>query len=106
MRVLLDECVPRPLKRELPGHHVSTVAEMGWAGRRNGDLISRATGRFDVFLTVDGNLAFQQNLARAQIAVVILSARSNKLEDLAPLMEEVREVLSGVDSGQVVWVGR
>jgi hypothetical protein len=79
---------------------------MGWAGRRNGDLIARAAGQFEVFLTVDGNLAFQQNLARAQIAVVILSARSNKLEDLAPLMEKVREVLSSLGSGQVVWVGR
>jgi len=78
---------------------------MGWAGRRNGDLIARATSRFDVFLTVDRSLSFQQNLARAPIAVVVLAARSNKLEDLAPLMEKVREILPDLESGQVVRVG-
>jgi len=69
MRLLLDECVPRPLKRELTGHQVSTVVEMGWSNKRNGELLTlvRAEG-FDAFLTVDQNLTFQQNLQAAGVA--------------------------------------
>ncbi len=61
MRVLLDECVPRKLRREFPGHEVRTVTEMGWGGTRNGALLRRAAGEFDLLLTVDTNLEYQQN---------------------------------------------
>jgi len=105
LRVLLDECLPRKLKRELPGHEVFTVREMGWAGLRNGDLLARAASRFDVFLTVDGNLSYQQNLARTGLAVVVLSARSNSLRSLAPLMARVREAIPHLAKGQLLRVG-
>lgn len=62
MRVLLDECLPRKLKQELGGHEVRTAQEEGWAGLKNGALLQAAAGRFDVLLTVDRNIAFQQNL--------------------------------------------
>jgi hypothetical protein len=80
MRILLDECVPRPLRRNLPGHDVRTVQEMGWDGHENGDLLREllAAG-FDVFLTVDQNLRYQQNLRAAGVAVLVLVAPTNKL---------------------------
>jgi hypothetical protein len=62
MRVLLDECVPRKLRRELPGHEVLTVTERGWSGIKNGELLALAQAEFDVFLTIDQNLKYQQNL--------------------------------------------
>jgi predicted nuclease of predicted toxin-antitoxin system len=71
MRVLLDECVPRALRRELPDHDVKTVAEVGWAGLKNGELLQRATLQFDVLLTIDRNLEYQQNFAGLSLAVVI-----------------------------------
>jgi hypothetical protein len=62
MRVLLDECVPRALRKELPGHEVKTVAEAGWAGVRNGELLQLAAKQFDLLLTVDRNLEYQRTL--------------------------------------------
>jgi hypothetical protein len=87
MRVLLDECVPRPLKRELSGHEVRTVQECGWAGARNGALLRQmlADG-FTVFVTTDRNLQHQQNVAASGVAVVVLVALTNKLPDLLPLV--------------------
>jgi predicted nuclease of predicted toxin-antitoxin system len=58
VRLLLDECVDRRLARDIPGHEVVTVVSLGWAGVRNGELLRRAAGNFDVFVTVDRNLAF------------------------------------------------
>src|SRR5713226_2762093 len=68
MRVLLDECVPRALRKELPGHEVKTVAEAGWAGVRNGELLQLAAKQFDLLLTVDRNLEYQQNFAGLTLA--------------------------------------
>lgn len=65
MRVLLDECLPRQLKWQLPGHDVATVPERGWAGTKNGELLRLAAAEFDVFVTVDQNLRFQRNLGPA-----------------------------------------
>ena len=94
MRILLDECVPRPLRRELPDHEVRTVVEMGWAGKRNGELLRLlAAEHFAVFLTTDQNLQYQQNLHGLQVAVVVLIAPTNRLDDLVPLMPTVHTVL-------------
>ena len=105
MRVLLDECVPRKLKQELKGHEVSTAQEVGWAGKRNGELLQLAAGRFDVLLTVDRGFLSQKSSTGTSIAVIMLSARSNRLKDLRPLMAEVQHLLPTVRSGQVVRVG-
>jgi PIN like domain len=87
MRILLDECVPRPLRHELPGHDVRTVPEMGWAGKKNGELLQlMAQQAFEVFLTVDQNLRFQQNLSGAGVGIIVLVAPTNRLADLVPLM--------------------
>lgn len=105
MRVLLDECLPRHLKRDLLGHVACTVPEMGWASKKNGELLNLAAGQFDVFLTVDRNLSYQQDLGQFNIAVVVLVAGGNRLVDLRPLMPAVLELLPAVVAGQVIKVG-
>lgn len=84
-RVLLDENLPRLLKRDLSELAVHTVSEMGWAGVKNGELLLRAAAEFDVFLTADRNLPHQHTLSVLDLGVVLLTARSTKLEDLRPL---------------------
>ena len=105
MRVLLDECLPRRLKGELAGHDAKTVPECGWAGVKNGQLLGRAVGQFDVFLTVDRNVAFQQNLAAYAIAVVAMHSVSNDLDDLRPLLPDLLAVLPTVTPGTITIVG-
>jgi predicted nuclease of predicted toxin-antitoxin system len=105
VRILLDECLPRRLKSDLAGHDARTVPDMGWAGKRNGELLALASGEFDVFLTVDRNLSFQQNVNKSNIAVVVLVAKGNKHSDLQPLIADVQAVLAAITPGQVVRVG-
>ena len=105
MRVLLDECLPRKLKRDLAGHDARTVPEMGWASKENGDLLGLAAVQFDVFLTVDRNLSYQQDLGRFNIAIVVLVSPGNRLADLRPLMPQVLEALAVIRPGQVLRVG-
>ncbi|MEO8482589.1 MAG: DUF5615 family PIN-like protein [Acidobacteriota bacterium] len=105
MRILLDECLPRRLKRDLVGHEARTVPEMGWASKRNGELLGLAEAAFDVFLTVDRNLSFQQDVGRFKLAVVVLVAKGNRHSDLQPLVADLLAVLEGVVPGQVVRVG-
>jgi predicted nuclease of predicted toxin-antitoxin system len=102
MRVLLDECVPKRLRKELPGHTVHTVVEKGWSGVRNGALLQLATADFDCFLTVDRNLQFQQHVAGLKIGVVILHASRNDFASLQPLMPQVRSILERLAPGQVI----
>lgn len=105
MRILLDECVPRPLKRELSDYEIRTVVEMGWSGKRNGELLQlMAQAGFTILLTTDQNLRYQQNLQQAGVAVVVLVASSNRLTDLVPLIPSTRGVLSIIALGEVVEV--
>jgi hypothetical protein len=83
VRLLLDECVPRPIKRELTGHDVHHVVDMGWSSKRNGELLRlMVDARFDALLTVDQNLEFQQNLRAAGVGVVLVIARTNRVKEL------------------------
>ncbi|MEW6248919.1 MAG: DUF5615 family PIN-like protein [Nitrospirota bacterium] len=104
MRILLDECVDRRFAKEIAGHEVATVPQQGWAGIKNGDLLALAQEQFDVFVTVDRNLAFQQDLPQFNIAVVVLQAPSNRLWDLRPLVPKLQTILTGVTKGQLRWV--
>jgi hypothetical protein len=105
VRILLDECLPRRLRRGLPGHDVRTVQELGWSGTKNGALLRRAVeGGFAVFLTVDRNLEYQQHVPGLGLAVVALRARSNDVVDLEPLMPSVLAVLATPSPGRVVRV--
>ncbi len=82
MKLLLDECIDRRLARDVEGHEVVTVPQAGWAGIQNGELLKRAQEQFEVFVTVDRNLSFQQHLPKFTIAVVVLQAPTNRLRDL------------------------
>ena len=102
MRVLLDECLPRKLKNDLPGHDVSTVPEMQWRGLKNGELLRLAQNTFEVFITADQGIRYQQNLRGMNIAVIVLAAQNNQIETLRPLMPRVLAILNTVRRGEMV----
>jgi len=105
VRVLLDENLPRDLARALPGHDVVTVHALGWSGLKNGELLRRAAGRVEAFITMDSNLEFQQRLVGLPFGVVVIHARSNRVADLLPLAELVLAALADVRPGTVRHVG-
>ena len=94
MRILLDEDLPRRLGALLVGHEVTTVPRYGWSGVKNGKLLALAATKFDVFLTMDKNLEYQQNMATLPVAVLVLEAVSNRIEHLAPLVPSVLKELN------------
>jgi len=100
VRILLDECIDRHLARELKGHTVKTVSQMGWASIKNGRLLSLAEKEFDVFVTVDRALSSQQHLPKFDIAVLVLAARSNRLTDLQPLVSKMLIALPNLKNGE------
>jgi predicted nuclease of predicted toxin-antitoxin system len=104
MKVLLDECLPKKLKREITGHDVVTVPEQGWAGKKNGELLGLAKTEFDVFITIDQNLTAQQNLNNIDLAIIVLASLSNRLEVLKPLIPKVQEALTTIQMGDVVTI--
>jgi len=104
-RVLLDECLPRHLKRSLEGHDVRTVPEAGWASKENGELLALAAANFEVFVTVDRNLSFQQSPKNLKIGVIVLIAGGNRLVDLLPLVSRLREAVENVGRGEVRRLG-
>jgi len=105
LRILLDECVDRRLAKELSTHIVLNVYQQGWSGVANGELLALAAREFDVFLTVDRNLSFQQSITNFDIAVVVVKSQTNRLQDLRKVIPAVLKAISGVKSGEVVWVG-
>jgi hypothetical protein len=105
VNILLDECVDRRLAGELVGHSVTTVPRRGWAGIENGDLLRLAEKEFDVFLTVDRKLSAQQDVTKFDIAIVLIRARSNRLEDIRPLVRELLETLSRATRRALMTVG-
>lgn len=104
MKVLLDECLPRKLKLDVDGEVVKTVPEMGWAGIENGELLRLAEAEFDVFLTRDRNLEYQQNLKKFALAIIVLVARSNDIDDLRPLIPATNEALGHIRAHEVQYV--
>lgn len=104
MRILIDECLPKKLKRELVGHTVFMVQEKGWSSTKNGELLRLAEKEFDVLVTADQNIEYQQNLSLFNIAVVVLVAPNNRLETLLPLMPKLHEVLKTMQPHIVVHI--
>ena len=104
MRLLLDECVPRRLRRDFAGHIVSTVEEAGFKGLKNGQLLSAAAGSFDVLVTVDKNIPYQQNLHTFNISILILIAASNRYQDLKTLAPKALDSLKRIKPGETVRV--
>ena len=105
MKILLDKCVDRRFAKELPGYFVKTVPQMGWVTIKNGELLALAEKEFDVFITVDRNLSYQQNLTKFNIAVLVLRAHTNRLADLKPLVPKVISLLPSLTKGKAEVVG-
>jgi predicted nuclease of predicted toxin-antitoxin system len=99
VKILLDECIDRRFAVEFSEHEVKTVPQMGWAGVKNGSLMKLAEDAFDVFVTVDRNLSFQQNLPSYNIAVIVLRCVSNRYKDLAPFGPKVLEAITNIQPG-------
>ena len=104
MHILIDECLPKKLKRELTEHTVFTVQERGWTGMKNGELLRRAESEFDVWVTADQNIEHQQNLKQFDIAIVVLVASRNELEALLPLIPQLQRVLQVIQSHEIVYI--
>jgi hypothetical protein len=102
VKLLLDECLDWRLRRDLPGHEVKTVQEMGWDGIKNGRLLALAEQDFQAFITGDRNLSFQQNVPRFSLAVVVLKAESIRLVHTRPLMPKLLAILPSLKPGQIV----
>ena len=105
MRIFLDECLDWRLSRDIIGHDVKTARQMGWTMIGNGELLALASKHFDVFVTVDRNLSFQQNIVSHRIAVVVLQAKTNRLADLRPLVPRMLETFKLVKPGAVTRIG-
>ena len=105
MRVLLDENIPRRLRQHFDSRvEVRTVPGQGWSGKKNGELLRLAAPLFDVFVTMDRSIEYQQNLIGVQLGIVLLKAPSNQLDDLLPLMPSVHDVLTEIREGQLIHV--
>lgn len=105
MKVFLDECIDWRLSRDITSHEVKTARQMGWTTIKNGELLALAAEQFNVFVTVDRNLAFQQNIGPSKIAVIVLRAKSNRLSDLKPLIPALIAAIETVKPGTVQLVG-
>ena len=105
MRLLLDEHLPIGLAAELHGHAVDTVSGRGWTGIKNGELLRRITGQYDVLVTMDRSIEFQQRLSTLPFGIVLVRARSNRIQDLRPLVASILSDLDAVDPGRIRRVG-
>jgi hypothetical protein len=102
MKILLDECIPRKLKYSLPDHECRTVPEAGFAGKENGALLGLAeSAGFEIFVTMDRGLEYEQNLTGRSIAILILRAKSNRLADLLPLVPDLLSTVQLTRKGEI-----
>ncbi len=104
MRVLLDENLPQGLKRDLLAHDVSTVPEMGWAGTSDADILKLAGSQFDVLVTADRNLEFQNDVAAADVGVVVVMVRDTRLQTVRLAVPAVLRALETIRPGRVIRV--
>jgi predicted nuclease of predicted toxin-antitoxin system len=105
MKILLDECLPRRLLRDLNSHLATTVPRQGWAGAKDLELLKLAEDEFDIFITIDSNLVFQQNLKRSTLCIVVLCAANSRYETLQSLIPELLDVIEKACPGIVMTVG-
>ena len=107
MKILIDECLPAALKENLTalGHECQTVRQAGFGSKKNGELLTLAEGRWNVLLTSDRNIKYQQNMTGRSVSILILCAKSNRMKDLLPLMPACAQALLSIQAGQVVKVG-
>jgi predicted nuclease of predicted toxin-antitoxin system len=107
VKILLDECVDWRLSRDIADHDVKSARQMGWSAIKNGELLTLAAQHeFDVFVTTDRNLSFQQNIRELPMAVIVLQAKTNRLQDLKPLVPELLDAARSARPGTVITVGK
>jgi predicted nuclease of predicted toxin-antitoxin system len=105
VKILFDHCVPRPLRNHFPGHDVRTTYECGWAEQTNGELLTAAEADgFEVLLTTDRNLQYQQTMRDRKIAVLVLVARTNRVPELLPLVPQALTGLISISPCEIVRV--
>jgi predicted nuclease of predicted toxin-antitoxin system len=102
MKLLLDECMPRRLKKALAPHEAFTVEDAGFKGLKNGRLLREANGDYNVLITVDRNIPAQQNFSTLKIAIIIIYAKSNRYQDLIPFIPQILSSLVNISPGSVV----
>lgn len=101
-RVLFDEDVPRQLRRNLPAFNIRTVQEQGWSSLKNGELLRTAAVEFDVLLTADRHLQYQQNIPKFEIGVVVLALRDTRLPSIQSRLSEIETAIAMVEPGTVI----
>ena len=101
MRILLDECVNAGIKAAFPGHQITTVPETGWSGIKNGQLLALIAGNFDVFITIDQNIRFQQNLTGLSFAILFVSVPNNMIHSFRPLFPVLLETVENLRPGEI-----
>jgi predicted nuclease of predicted toxin-antitoxin system len=102
MKLLLDECAPKRLKNDFPGHEIRSVEDVGLKGLKNGELLRAAAEQFDVLITVDRRIQFQQNLSQFNLALVVLLAKPCRYAQLKLLMPKVLACLKTIKAGEIV----
>ena len=105
MRVFLDECVNRKLARELIGHDVRSARQLGWHGLKNGTLLRKVAGQFEIFLTLDRAMEHQQNVSVLPFAIILLRTPTNRMRDLKPRVPLLLEAMDNAPVGMVTTVG-
>ena len=105
MKLLLDECVDRRHAALLTGHDVDSVQDVGWRSIKNGELLRLAERLYDAFVTVDRNLAFQQPIARFNLAIIVMRAKSNDVDELKLLVPNLLAALPSAPRGKITWIG-
>jgi len=106
MKLLLDECLPRKLKAQLGGHECMTVPEAGLAGKKNGELLALAEQKgFEVFLTLDRGIEYQQNLTARKLAVFLVQSKSSRLQDVLHCVPQILQKLQSAQGGELTHVG-
>ena len=105
MRIILDECLPRRLLRDIPDHMVTTVPRQGWAGVTNGALLKRVEPDFDIFITMDSSIVPQQNLNGLQICLIILHGPNSRYETLQPLLPQIQNAIAQAKPCSVFHLG-
>jgi len=102
MRILLDGNMDRRLQRLLDiRHEVETVSEYGWNGKKNGELLRLAAKEFDVFVTMDRNIQFQQNVTAYNLGIIVIQARSSRRQDVEPAISKVNQLLESFKPGEL-----
>jgi predicted nuclease of predicted toxin-antitoxin system len=104
VRILLDECIDWRLSRDLTGHDVRSARQMGWTTIKNGELLALAAAQFDVFITVDRNLASQQSVGKFEMAVIVLNSTTNRLADLQLLLPELLPAIDKIERGTIHFI--